>query len=104
MFHDSISSIDKDYGEIRGRRASDHVARVLNVTRSIRNDELTLGGSKIAIGNVDSNSLLALSPKSAPPLALWERNAAVARFAGGREYEAPEWRASERARQEGSPE
>ena len=48
--------------------------------------------------------VLALSPKSAPPLALWERNAAVARFAGGREYEAPEWRASERARQEGSPE
>ena len=48
--------------------------------------------------------VLALSPKSAPPLALWERNAAVARFAGGREYEAPEWRASERARHEGSPE
>ena len=34
------------------------------MTRSIRDDELTLWSSKITISNVDSNSLLALSTKS----------------------------------------
>src|ERR1700728_3470449 len=60
LSQDALTGIDQDDGDVGGGRAGSHVARVLLVPRSIGNDELAMGGGKVAISDVDGNALLAL--------------------------------------------
>ena len=52
--------VDQDHAQVRGRRARDHVARVLLVTGAVRDDELALLGGEESVGHVDRDPLLAL--------------------------------------------
>ena len=54
----SFSSVDQDYRQIGGRGSRDHVAGVLFMTGCIRHDELALFRREVAIGHIDSDTLL----------------------------------------------
>ncbi len=56
----ALARIDQQDREVRRRRARDHVARVLLVSRSIGDNELALLAGEEAIGDVDGDALLAL--------------------------------------------
>ena len=56
----ALAGIDQDDGDVRGRRAGDHVAGVLLVARRVGDDELALVGREEAIRDVDRDALLAL--------------------------------------------
>jgi hypothetical protein len=52
--------VHEDHGQVRGRGAGRHVARVLLVSRAVGDDVLATVGVEIAIGDVDRDPLLAL--------------------------------------------
>jgi len=56
----TLARVDQDHGKVRGRGASDHVARILFVPRGIGDDELALLGREKAVGDIDRDPLLAL--------------------------------------------
>ena len=56
----ALAGIDQDHGDVGGRGAGDHVARVLLVARRIGDDEIALVGGEEAVGDVDGDALLAL--------------------------------------------
>ena len=56
----ALARIDQDHGEIGGRGAGDHVARILLMAGAVRHDEFALFGVEEAIGNVNRDALLAL--------------------------------------------
>ena len=58
------AGIDEHDGEIGQRGARHHVARVLDVARSVRDDELPARRRKVAVGDVDRDALLALGAKT----------------------------------------
>src|SRR5438093_5324083 len=55
-----VACVNKDDCEVRGRRAGDHVPRVLLVAGRVCDDEVTLRRRKIAIGHIDRDLLLSL--------------------------------------------
>ena len=55
--------IEQDDGEVGGRGAGHHVARILLVPRAIGDDEAARRRREIAVGNVDRDALLALGGK-----------------------------------------
>ena len=57
---DAVLGIDQEDGEIGARRASRHVAGVLDVAGGVGDDEAALLGGEIAIGDIDGDALLAL--------------------------------------------
>ena len=57
---DPRAGIYQNNRQISGRAAGNHVTRILFVSRSVGNDELTVIRGEIAIGHVDSNALLTL--------------------------------------------
>ena len=56
----ALARVDQDHGEIGGRGAGHHVARILLVAGRVGDDELALLGSEEAIGDVDGDALLTL--------------------------------------------
>lgn len=56
----ALARVDQDYREIGGRRAGDHVARVLLVAGRVGDDELASRGREEAVRDVDRDPLLAL--------------------------------------------
>ena len=58
--NDAMARVDEDHGEIAGRGAGRHIARVLLMPRRIGDDEGAPGSGKKAVGHVDRDSLLAL--------------------------------------------
>ena len=56
----ALARIDQEHGEVGGRGAGHHVARILLVARRIGDDELALLAREEAIGDVDRDALLAL--------------------------------------------
>ena len=60
LFADAVAGVDEQDGEVRGRRAGRHVARVLLVAGRVGEDELAPRGREVAIGDVDGDALLAL--------------------------------------------
>ncbi len=56
----ALARIDQHDGEIGGRCAGRHVARVLFVAGRVGNDELALRRGEEAIGDIDGDALLAL--------------------------------------------
>ena len=59
LFHDAVTGVDEDDNEISVGGAGDHVARILDMTRGISDDEFTPGRGEIFICNVDGDALLA---------------------------------------------
>ena len=56
----ALARVDQEHGEVGGRGAGDHVARILLVARRVGDDELALLGREEAVGDVDGDALLAL--------------------------------------------
>jgi hypothetical protein len=54
------AGVDEDDGEVGGRRARDHVARVLRVAGAVVQHEPPLRRREVAVGDVDRDALLAL--------------------------------------------
>ena len=52
--------VDQDDGDVGGRRARRHVARVLHVPGRVGDDELAPLGREVAVRDVDRDALLAL--------------------------------------------
>ena len=59
LSHHAMSGVNKDDGEIRGAGSRGHIASVLFVARSVRDDELAFGGTEVAVGHVDGDTLFA---------------------------------------------
>jgi hypothetical protein len=55
-----LAGIDQDHGRIGGGGGGEHVARVLLVARSVRDDELAPGRREVAVRHVDGDPLFAL--------------------------------------------
>ena len=60
----AFARIDENDRQIRSRSARDHVAGVLLVAGRIGDDEFALLGGKVAVGDVDGDSLFALGGES----------------------------------------
>ena len=60
----AVARIDQNDGEIRGRSAGGHVARVLLVPRRVGDDELPFGRGEIAVRDVDGDALFALGAQA----------------------------------------
>ena len=57
---DTFARVDEDDRQVRGRRTSNHVARVLLVSWRVGGDELSPRGAEQTVGDVDRDALLAL--------------------------------------------
>ena len=57
---DTFARVDEDDRQVRGRRTSNHVARVLLVSRRVGGDELSPRGAEQTVRDVDRDALLAL--------------------------------------------
>ena len=58
------AGVDQQQREVGGRRARDHVARVLRVAGAVGEDEAPLGRGERAVGDVDRDALLALGAQA----------------------------------------
>ena len=61
---DAVAGVDEDDGQVRGRCAGDHVARVLHMAGRVGNDEGAAGRGEVAVGDVDGDALLALGAQA----------------------------------------
>jgi hypothetical protein len=69
--------VDEDQREVGGRRAGDHVARVLRVAGRVGDDEPAPRGRERAVGDVDRDPLLALGAQPVGEQREVERRAAA---------------------------
>src|SRR5690606_38012037 len=60
LYLHTMPGVDQDHCQIAGGGAGGHVAGVLFVAGGVGDDELALGGGKIAIGHVDGDALFTL--------------------------------------------
>ena len=60
LLKNAIARVDEDQRQVGGRRAGHHVARVLNVTGRVGDDELPLRRGEVPVGDVDRDALLPL--------------------------------------------
>ena len=64
LFDDAEARINEHDGEIRRGGARHHVARVLDVPRGVRDDELPARRREIAIGHIDRDALFAFGAEA----------------------------------------
>jgi hypothetical protein len=64
LLQHALARVDEDDRQVGGRRAGDHVARVLHVPRRVGDDERAPCGGEVAVGNVDRDALLALGAQA----------------------------------------
>ena len=64
LLDDALARVDEDQREVGGRRAGDHVARVLHVAGRVGDDELAPRRREVAVRDVDRDALLALGPQA----------------------------------------
>jgi hypothetical protein len=71
LLEHTLARIDEDEREVGGRCAGHHVARVLDVTRCVGDDELPLRRREVAVGDVDGDALLALGAQVRSTASSW---------------------------------
>ena len=64
LLGDALAGVEQDQRDVRRRGAGDHVPRVLDVARGVRDDELAARGREVAVGDVDRDALLALGAQA----------------------------------------
>ncbi len=64
LLDDPLPRVDENDGQVRRRSARHHVARVLDVTRRVRDDELAPRRREVAVGDVDRDALFALGAQA----------------------------------------
>ena len=60
----AVARVDEHDGQVGGRGAGDHVARVLHVAGRVGQDERAPRGGEVAVGDVDRDALLALGAQA----------------------------------------
>ncbi len=58
LFDHTLTGVDEQQREVRGRGAGDHVAGVLHVPGRVGEDERPPGGREVAVGDIDGDALL----------------------------------------------
>ena len=81
LLQQSVTGVDEHDHQLRGGGAGDHVAGVLQVPRGVGDDEFSLGGAEVAVGDVDGDALLTLGTQSVGHQS--KVGVFVAAFAGG---------------------
>ena len=64
LLDDALPRVEEDHGDVRGRGAGDHVARVLHVARCICELEPAARRDERAVRDVDRDALLALGAQA----------------------------------------
>ena len=64
LLDDALARVEQDHGDVRGRGAGDHVARVLHVPGRVGELEAAPRGDERAVGDVDRDPLLALGAQA----------------------------------------
>ena len=64
LLHDTVACIHENHGEVGSRRTGNHVSGILDVARSIGDDEFTFRRSEIAVCDIDSDALLPFRTKT----------------------------------------
>ena len=64
LLEHALAGVDEHEREVGGRRAGDHVARVLHVAGGVGDDELAPRRGEVAVRDVDGDALLALGPQA----------------------------------------
>ena len=64
LLDESVARIDEHERQVGRRTTGDHVARVLDVPRGVRDDELAFWRCEIPVGDVDGDALLAFGPEA----------------------------------------
>src|SRR5215472_11463401 len=77
----ALCGIDQDNRNVSRGRAGGHVARVLFVTRSVRNDELPPRRAEVTVSDINRNSLLSLGTQTIRKQRKIERPAGTVDFA-----------------------
>ncbi len=77
----ALGGVDKNDRQVRRGSARGHVACVLFVARRVRNNEFAAGGAEVAVGNVNGDTLLALSAQTIGQQGEIERAAGAVDFA-----------------------
>jgi hypothetical protein len=60
LLEHALARVDQHHGQVGGRGAGDHVARVLRVAGGVGDDERAPRRREVAVGDVDRDALLAL--------------------------------------------
>ena len=60
LLQQTVAGVDEHDGQLRGGGPGHHVAGVLDVARSVGDDEFALGSGEVAVGDVDRDALLTL--------------------------------------------
>ena len=61
LWEQALGGVDQDHGEVCCRSTRRHISGVLLVARCVGDDELPPGGTEIAVGHINGDSLFALS-------------------------------------------
>ena len=64
LLEHAVAGVDQHDGQVGGRRAGDHVARVADVARGVGDDERALRRGEEAVRDVDRDPLLALGAQA----------------------------------------
>ena len=64
LLEHALARVDEHQREVGGRRAGDHVARVLHVPGRVGDDELAPRRGEVAVRDVDGDALLALGAQA----------------------------------------
>ena len=64
LLEHALAGVDEHEREVGGRRAGDHVARVLHVPGRVGDDELAARRREVAVRDVDGDALLALGAQA----------------------------------------
>ena len=64
LLDDTVARVDQNHRKVGGGCTGHHVAGVLNVARSVGDDELALRRREVAVRHVDRDALLTLGPKA----------------------------------------
>ena len=60
LLDDAVTGVDEDDRQVGPRDAGDHVARVLDVSGAIGDDEVAVRRGEVPVGDVDRDALLPL--------------------------------------------
>ena len=64
LFQHAVAGVHEDHSHVGRGSACDHVTGILYMSRRVGNDELPLGGGKIAVGHINGDALFPFGPQT----------------------------------------
>src|SRR5260370_42409165 len=66
LWKDSLRGIHKNHGKVRRGRTGSHIARVLLVSRRVRDNEFSPWRREITVSHIDGDTVRAFHPQAIP--------------------------------------